>query len=131
MTTLTTPGTVTTRRSSRLMWAILALVLLADAVDVIDATITNIAAPAIAGELGGGESLIRWLGPAYMLAMGVLLVAGGRLGDKFGQRRLFLIGPAGHHQNPASERAHRIRARRPERPGSPGRTCPAWCRPRR
>jgi EmrB/QacA subfamily drug resistance transporter len=95
MTTLTEPGTVTTRRSSRLMWAILGLVLLADALDVIDATVTNIAAPTIAGELGGGESLITWLGPAYMLAMGVLLVVGGRLGDKFGQRRLFLIGMGG------------------------------------
>jgi EmrB/QacA subfamily drug resistance transporter len=94
MTTLTEPGTVT-GRSSRLMWAILGLVLVADALDVIDATVTNIAAPTIAGELNGGESLIKWLGPAYMLAMGVLLVVGGRLGDKFGQRRLFLIGMGG------------------------------------
>jgi EmrB/QacA subfamily drug resistance transporter len=95
MTTLTERGTVTARRSSRLTWAILGLVLLADALDVIDATVTNIAAPTIAGELNGGESLIKWLGPAYMLAMGVLLVVGGRLGDKFGQRRLFLIGMGG------------------------------------
>ena len=95
MTTLTEPGAVTTRRSSRLMRAILGLVLLADALDVIDATVTNIAAPTIARELNGGESLIKWLGPAYMLAMGVLLVIGGRLGDKFGQRRLFLIGMGG------------------------------------
>jgi MFS family permease len=73
---LTEPGTVTARRSSRLMWVILGLVLLADALDVIDATVTNIAAPTIASELNGGESLIKWLGPAYMLAMGVLLVVG-------------------------------------------------------
>jgi EmrB/QacA subfamily drug resistance transporter len=77
------------------MWAILGLVLLADALDVIDATITNIAAPTIAADLHGGESLIKWLGPAYMLAMGVLLLIGGRLGDKYGQRRLFLIGMGG------------------------------------
>src|SRR4051812_24268790 len=95
MTTSTEPGAVTTRRSSRLMWAILGLVLLADALDVIDATVTNIAAPTIARELGGGESLIKWLGAAYMLAMGVLLLVGGRLGDKFGQRRLFLVGIGG------------------------------------
>jgi len=95
MTTLMEPGTVTARSSSRLTWAILGLVLLADALDVIDATVTNIAAPTIAGELNGGESLVKWLGPAYMLAMGVLLVIGGRLGDKFGQRRLFLIGMGG------------------------------------
>jgi len=95
MTTLMEPGTVTARSSGRLTWAILGLVLLADALDVIDATVTNIAAPTIAGELNGGESLIKWLGPAYMLAMGVLLVVGGRLGDKFGQRRLFLTGMGG------------------------------------
>jgi EmrB/QacA subfamily drug resistance transporter len=95
VTTLTEPSTLTTHRASRRMWAILGLVLLADALDVIDATITNIAAPTIAGELNGGESLIKWLGPAYLLAMGVLLVVGGRLGDRFGQRRLFLIGMGG------------------------------------
>jgi EmrB/QacA subfamily drug resistance transporter len=82
-------------KSKRLLWAILGLVLLADALDVIDATITNIAAPTIAAELHGGEVLVKWLGPAYMLAMGVLLVVGGRLGDKFGQRKLFLIGMGG------------------------------------
>lgn len=82
-------------KTKYLAWAILGLVLLADALDVIDATITNIAAPAIARDLGGGEALIKWLGPAYMLAMGVLLMVGGRLGDKFGQRKLFLIGMAG------------------------------------
>lgn len=97
--TATDPDTVstaaTTARSARLMGAILALVLLADALDVIDATVTNIAAPTIALDLHGGVGLIKWLGTAYMLAMGVLLVVGGRLGDKYGQRRLFLIGIAG------------------------------------
>src|SRR3954468_14831162 len=92
---MTEPGAVSTQNSGRLLWAILGLVLLADALDVIDATVTNIAAPSIAGELGGGVGLVKWLGPAYMLAMGVLLVVGGRLGDKFGQRRLFLIGVSG------------------------------------
>jgi EmrB/QacA subfamily drug resistance transporter len=94
MTTMTTM-TETRPTSSRSMWAILALVLLADALDVIDATVTNIAAPTIAMELHGGQGLIKWLGTAYMLAMGVLLMVGGRLGDKYGQRRLFLIGMAG------------------------------------
>jgi len=75
--------------------AILAVVLLAAAVDLMDSTITNIAAPTIVHELGGGESLVKWLGTSYALALGVLLVVGGRLGDRFGQRRLFLIGMAG------------------------------------
>jgi EmrB/QacA subfamily drug resistance transporter len=82
-------------KSKGLLWAILGLVILADALDVIDSTITNIAAPTIAHDLGGGVTLIKWLGPAYMLAMGVLLVIGGRLGDKFGQRKLFMIGMGG------------------------------------
>ncbi|MEV0389299.1 MFS transporter [Nonomuraea sp. NPDC050643] len=91
MATPVTAGPPSTRR----MWSILGLVLLADALDMIDATVTNIAAPTIAAELHGGEGLIKWLGSAYMLAMGVLLVVGGRLGDKYGQRRLFLVGMAG------------------------------------
>ncbi|MYW68076.1 MFS transporter [Streptomyces sp. SID8379] len=81
--------------SKAAFWTVLALVLLADALDMIDSTVTNIAAPTIVADIGGGESLIKWLGSAYALAMGVLLVIGGRLGDKFGQRRLFLIGMTG------------------------------------
>lgn len=77
------------------MWAILGLVLLADALDMIDATVTNIAAPTIVGDIGGGGGLIKWLGASYALAMGVLLVVGGRLGDRYGQRRLFLVGIVG------------------------------------
>lgn len=95
MTTVTTPPTTGRKPSTHLMWAILALVLLADALDMIDSTVTNIAAPTIADDLHGGAGLIKWLGTAYMLAMGVLLVVGGRLGDKFGQRTLFLIGMSG------------------------------------
>ncbi|MET8468892.1 MFS transporter [Streptomyces sp. NPDC006422] len=81
--------------SKAAFWAILALVLLADALDMIDSTVTNIAAPTIVADIGGGEALVKWLGSSYALAMGVLLVIGGRLGDKYGQRRLFLIGMTG------------------------------------
>ena len=81
--------------SARRMWAVLAVVLIADALDLLDATITNIAAPTIVGDIGGGPALIKWLGSAYALALGTLLVVGARLGDKYGQRRLFLIGMTG------------------------------------
>ncbi|SFE43908.1 drug resistance transporter, EmrB/QacA subfamily [Actinacidiphila alni] len=94
-TTPTPTRSAGTSASTRLMWAILGLVLLADALDMIDSTVTNIAAPTISADLHGGEGLIKWLGSSYMLAMGVLLVVGGRLGDKFGQRRMFLIGMGG------------------------------------
>ncbi|MFD8530476.1 MFS transporter [Streptosporangium canum] len=76
-------------------WAILAVILSADVLDLLDATITNIAAPTIAEDLHGGEALIQWLGAGYALALGVLLVVGGRLGDRYGRRRLFLIGITG------------------------------------
>ena len=75
--------------------AVLAVVLMADVLDLVDGTLTSIAAPAIARDLGGGAGFISWLGTAYALALGVFLVLGGRLGDRFGQRRLFLIGMAG------------------------------------
>jgi len=81
--------------SAKLMWAILGIVLVADLLDLLDSTITTIAAPSIVADLGGGPSLVKWLGAAYALAMGTLLVVGGRLGDKYGQRRVFLIGMAG------------------------------------
>jgi MFS family permease len=85
------PTRLTTRLTTRLR-IILAIVLLADVLDLMDSTITNIAAPTIVRDIGGGESLIKWLGAGYALAMGVLLVVGGRLGDRYGQRRMFLIG---------------------------------------
>lgn len=76
-------------------WAVLAVILGADVLDLLDSTITTIAAPTIARDLHGGEPLIQWLGAAYALALGVLLVLGGRLGDKYGRRRLFMIGIVG------------------------------------
>ncbi len=82
-------------RLGRRLQAVLAVVVIADILDLMDSTITNIAAPTIVRNIGGGESLIKWLGASYALALGVLLVVGGRLGDRYGQRRIFLIGIAG------------------------------------
>src|SRR5262245_7213276 len=81
--------------SATLMWSMLIVVLIADLLDLLDATITNIAAPTIVADIGGGSALVKWLGASYALAMGALLVVGGRLGDKYGQRRIFLIGMTG------------------------------------
>lgn len=76
-------------------WWILAVVLLAEVLDLLDATVVNVAAPSIRADLGGAVSTIQWLAAGYTLAFGVLLVVGGRLGDRFGRRRMFLIGAAG------------------------------------
>lgn len=91
----TMPATTRVAPVARTLWLILAAVVIADALDLMDSTLTNLAAPTIAANLGGGESLIKWLGSAYALALGSMLVIGGRLGDRFGQRPTFLIGIAG------------------------------------
>src|ERR1700753_1247453 len=72
-------------------WLVLAIVLCAEVMDLIDATIVNVAGPSIRRDLGGGATTLQWLGAAYTLSFAVLLVTGARLGDIFGRRRLFLV----------------------------------------
>ena len=88
--TLTPPPT-----ANRLRWAVLALVLAAEVMDLIDATIVTVAAPSIRADLGGSAATLQWLTAAYTLAFAVLLITGARLGDIFGRRRLFIVGIAG------------------------------------
>ncbi len=73
-------------------WWIFAAILAADVLDLLSTTVTNIAAPSIVSQLHAPQSLTPWLGSSYALALGSILVIGGRLGDKYGYRRLFLIG---------------------------------------
>ncbi|MFI6458560.1 MFS transporter [Streptosporangium amethystogenes] len=79
----------------RARWWLFAIVLAADVLDLIDATVTTVAAPIIVRDLVGDASLVPWLGLSYALALGSLLVVGARLGDRFGQRRTFLVGLVG------------------------------------
>jgi EmrB/QacA subfamily drug resistance transporter len=76
-------------------WVALFVILAVEVMDLLDALVTNIAGPSIRTELGGAYSLIQWLGAAYTLAMAIGLLTGGRLGDIFGRRRMFLIGATG------------------------------------
>jgi EmrB/QacA subfamily drug resistance transporter len=76
-------------------WFVAIVVLAANTMDFLDATIVNVAGPSIRRELGGGATSIQWLSAAYTLAFAVLLIAGARLGDIFGRRRMFLLGLAG------------------------------------
>jgi EmrB/QacA subfamily drug resistance transporter len=76
-------------------WLIFAAVLTADVMDLLSTSVTNLAAPSIVRDLHAPESLSPWLGSAYALALGSVLVLGARLGDKYGPRRLFLTGLAG------------------------------------
>ena len=93
ITTVSTPNPIA--RPYRLRWVVAAVVLAANTVDVLDATIVNVAAPSVHSELGGGPDTIQWLSACYTLAFAVVLIAGARLGDILGRRRMFLVGSAG------------------------------------
>jgi EmrB/QacA subfamily drug resistance transporter len=64
-------------------------------VSMLDSTVINVALPAIAGDLGGGLAGQQWVVNAYLLVLGSLILVGGRLGDVFGERRVFSLGVAG------------------------------------
>src|SRR6202034_2489439 len=85
----------TSAQPYRLRWVVAAVVLAANVMDLLDATIVNVAGPSIHHDLGGSSSTLQWLSAGYTLSFAVLLIAGARLGDIFGRRRLFLIGSAG------------------------------------
>ncbi|WP_242497481.1 MFS transporter [Nocardioides oleivorans] len=70
----------------------IAIVLVAQLMLVLDATVVNVALPRIDADLGFGPAALSWVLNAYTLAFGGLLLLGGRLGDVRGRRRLFLLG---------------------------------------
>ena len=76
----------------RWRWLAFAVVIAAAVMDLLDSTITQVAAPTIRRELGGSYAVIEWVTAAYALAMAVGLLTGGRLGDVFGRRRVLLTG---------------------------------------
>ena len=59
---------------------------------MLDNTVVNVALPSIQDDLGADLSALEWTVNAYTLVFAVLLVTGGRLGDIFGRRRMFLFG---------------------------------------
>src|SRR5215203_4676303 len=69
--------------------------ILGSSVVAVDATVVNVALPAIANDLGGGLAGQQWVANAYLLTLGALILVGGSLGDVFGERRVFAIGVAG------------------------------------
>ncbi|WP_235031972.1 MFS transporter [Actinacidiphila yanglinensis] len=74
---------------------VLAVVFLADLMDLIDSSVANLAGPSIRAELGGGQVTVQWVLSAYTAAFALGLVTSGRLGDLLGRRRLFLLGMTG------------------------------------
>lgn len=76
-------------------WTGLSVLLLAGFVTIFDLFVVNVAIPSIQIGLGADFADISLIVAGYELAFGVLLITGGRLGDRFGRRRLFVIGMAG------------------------------------
>jgi EmrB/QacA subfamily drug resistance transporter len=83
-----------TALSTRQRWLALYLLCLGDLMIVLDTTIVNVALPSIQNDLGFSQTSLAWVVNAYMLTFGGFLLLGGRLGDLFGHRKLFLIGIA-------------------------------------
>ena len=77
---------------NRTRWIALYVLCLGDLMIVLDVTIVGVALPSIREDLGFSEESLAWVVNAYLLTFGGFLLLGGRLGDLFGHRRLFLIG---------------------------------------
>ncbi len=73
-------------------WLALLILCLGDLMIVLDTTIVNVALPSIRASLNFTETGLVWVINAYMLTFGGFLLLGGRLGDLFGHRKLFLTG---------------------------------------
>jgi EmrB/QacA subfamily drug resistance transporter len=73
----------------------LVVVSLAFIMDLLDSTIVNIAIPSIRTNLNATYSAIQWIVAGYALAFALLLVTGGRMGDVYGYKKVFMVGVGG------------------------------------
>ena len=96
MATLTSPTPSASARAAdrRRHWAPLAVILAGTSMSVLDFFIVNVALPAMQRSLHAGGSTLEWVAAGYALTTAVLLIASGRLGDRFGRRRMFTLGLA-------------------------------------
>jgi EmrB/QacA subfamily drug resistance transporter len=79
---------------SRSRWLALLVLCLGSLMIVLDVTIVGVALPSIREDLGFSEESLAWVVNGYLITFGGFLLLGGRLGDLFGHRRLFLAGIA-------------------------------------
>jgi EmrB/QacA subfamily drug resistance transporter len=89
--TASSPASLPPKRA----WTGFAVVLAAMIMNLLDSTIVNVAAPSIQRDLGMSSAALEWIAAAYTLAIAVGLMTGGRLGDKFGRKRMLMIGLTG------------------------------------
>jgi EmrB/QacA subfamily drug resistance transporter len=89
------PGSTDQSAAYRWRWLAYSAVLAATVMDLLDSTVMGIAAPAIRADLGGGTTSMQWMAAGYTMALAVLLLVGGRLGDLFGRKRVLMVGVTG------------------------------------
>jgi EmrB/QacA subfamily drug resistance transporter len=82
------------RRAFAPTWT-LAASILASSLAFVDGSVTNVALPAIRQDLDASAAELQWVINAYLLPLSALLLLGGAAGDRFGRRRMFLLGTAG------------------------------------
>jgi EmrB/QacA subfamily drug resistance transporter len=80
-----------TLASARGRWVIAATVL-GSGLAMLDGTVVNVALPTIGRDLHGGVAALQWIVTAYLLTLAALLLIGGALSDRYGRRRIFLVG---------------------------------------
>jgi MFS family permease len=73
---------------------VLAVSVLGSGIAALDATVVNIALPAIGRDFGTGVAALQWVMNGYTLTLAAFLLIGGSLGDRFGRRKVYLIGTA-------------------------------------
>ncbi|GHG81417.1 MFS transporter [Streptomyces griseocarneus] len=95
MTTTATTDPPLEGAADRRRWLALAVVMTASFMDLVDVTIVNIAMPSIQKDIGASFSILQWITEGYALAFAAGLITGGRLGDIYGRRRVFLLGMTG------------------------------------
>ena len=76
-------------------WAALFILMAAEIMDLLDSTVIGVSATPIRRSLGGTYSSIQWMAAGYTLSFAVGLITGGRLGDLYGRKRMFMIGVGG------------------------------------
>jgi len=117
---ITRPGAASAaaeRPAYRLRWLAAAVLIAGALMDMIDLTIVNVALPTVRRDLHAGATELEWVISGYMLAFAAALIIAGSLGDRFGRKRVFLLGvglfgaaslAAGLAQSPAQLIACRV-----------------------
>ena len=82
-------------RGYKFRWFVMAAVIIADVMDLLDATIANLAGPSIRHDLGGSSTTIQWVLAAYTVSFAIGLITSARAGDLIGRRPMFIVGMAG------------------------------------